>query len=245
MNIRILAVILAVGATQSMWAQRNERDFVRKGNRFYQDSLYIKAEENYLKAIDLESGSAEAQFNLANSYLQQQKGEESYKQYLEAAHVMELERDKLISDGASEREIRESKERTAMAYHNMGVLSQAAQDYAGAVGAYKEALRNNPADDETRYNLALAMHMLKQQQQQQQDQQDQQQEQQQEQQEQQEQQQQEQQQQQQQEQQQQEEMSQENAEQLLQAATEDEKDVQERVKQMMQVQSKQQLEKDW
>ena len=47
----------------------------------------------------------------------------------------------------------------------MGVLFQAGKDYAKAVEAYKMSLRNNPADDETRYNLALAQKMLKDQQQ--------------------------------------------------------------------------------
>ncbi len=32
---------------------------------------------------------------------------------------------------------------------------QACKDYAKAVEAYKQSLRNNPKDDETRYNLAL------------------------------------------------------------------------------------------
>ena len=50
-------------------------------------------------------------------------------------------------------------------YHNMGVLFQAGKDYAKAVEAYKMSLRNNPADHETRYNLALAQKMLKDQQQ--------------------------------------------------------------------------------
>ena len=40
-------------------------------------------------------------------------------------------------------------------------------DYAKAVDAYKMSLRNNPADHETRYNLALAQKMLKDQQNQQ------------------------------------------------------------------------------
>jgi len=36
------------------------------------------------------------------------------------------------------------------------------KNYAGAVEAYKNALRNNPKDDETRYNFALAKKMLEQ-----------------------------------------------------------------------------------
>ena len=60
--------------------------------------------------------------------------------------------------------------RLAHIYHNMGVLFQAGKDYAQAVEAYKMSLRNNPKDDKTRYNLALAQKMLKDQQQNQQNQ---------------------------------------------------------------------------
>lgn len=255
MKLRYL-LFIALVVPMSAGAQRDDRDYVRKGNKSFSDSLYVKAEENYLKALDKNSGSTEASYNLANAYLYQQKGQEAAEQYVKAATAMELERDRLLDSGkASAKEIKVAKDRTAQAYHNLGVVMQAAQDYAKAVAAYQQALRNNPTDDETRYNLALAMHQLKEQQNQQeqnQDQKDQNQQQEQEQQQnQQEQQQNQQQNQDQQEQNQQpqpqnkEDMSRENAEQLLQAAMQDEKDVQQRVQQMMQAQSKGKLEKDW
>ena len=249
MKVRFL-FITAMLLPLAVCAQRDDRGYVRKGNKLYSDSLFIKAEENYLKALDKNSGSVEASFNLGNTYLEQQKAKEAAEQYQKAATVMELERDKLISSSASEKELKNIKERTAQAYHNLGVVMQASQNYGPAIAAYQEALKNNPADNETRFNLAQAMRQLKEQQNQQQDQQQdqQQQNQQQEQQDQQQQDQQQQDQQQQDQQQQQDnkdDMSKENAEQLLQAAMQDEKDVQERVQQMMQVQSKGKLEKDW
>ncbi len=248
---RGIIIFLLVLVPVTMSAQRTDREYVRKGNRMYEDSLYLKAEENYLKALDKNSASINASYNLGNSYLYQQKGQEALDQYQKAVTVIELERDKLLnSPDATEKQIAEIKEKAAQAYHNIGTLMMASQNYAPAVAAFEQSLRNNPADHETRYNLALAMYLLKQQQQQNQDQnQDQNQEQQDQQQDQQQQQnqeqQQEQEQQQQQEQQDKEDMSRENAEQLLQAAMQDEKDVQERVQQMMQVQSKGELDKDW
>ena len=116
--------------------------------------------------------------------------------------------------------------------------------------AYKKSLRNNPKDDETRYNLALAQKLLKDQQQDQQnqDQQQQQQEQKEDKQDQnkdqQEQDQKDQQQNQQQQQQNKNEMSKENAQQLLNAVMQDEKNVQDKVKKQLQIQGKK-LEKDW
>lgn len=233
-------------------AQRSDRDYVRKGNKLYQDSLFVKAEENYLKALDKNSSSVNAAYNLGNTYIAQQKGQEALDEYRKAITVIELERDRILnSDKSSEKEKKEIKDKTAMAYHNVGTLLQASQQYAPAIAAYRKALLNNPTDHETRYNLALAMKQLQEQQQNQQEQQqDQEQQQNQQEQQQQEQQQDQQQQQEQQEQQQQqpdkeEEMSRENAEQLLEAAMQDEKDVQERVKQAIQVQPKGTFDKDW
>ena len=241
-------IILALIVPLVLSAQRTDREYVRKGNKLYSDSLYINAEENYLKAIDKNSGSINAEYNLGNTYFNQQKGKEALEQYQKAATSLELERQRLSgSDDATEKDMADIKAKAAMTYHNMGTVMQATQNYAQAVAAYQEALRNNPNDHETRYNLALAMHQLKQQQNQQdQQQQDQQQQEQQQDQNQQDQQQQENQEQQQDQQPQDEnDMSKENAEQLLQAAMQDEKDVQERVKQAIQVQPKGTFDKDW
>ena len=132
----------------------------------------------------------------------------------------------------------------------MGVIFHSQKDNAKAVEAYKESLRNNPKDDETRYNLALAQKQLQDQQQNQdqnqdQDKQDQQKEQD-------KQQDQQKDQQQNQDQQQQpsqpekkdNEMSKENAEQLLNSVMQDEKDVQDKVKKQQVLQGGR-LEKDW
>ena len=223
-----------------------ESDHIRRGNRFYADSLYEKAEVEYRKALELNPQSVDAIYNLGNALFYQipqsqekaqEKGQEAMQQYVTAA--------KLETD----------KKKLAQINHNLGTLLYMAQQYPQSIEAYKEALRNNPHDDETRYNLAKAMHMLKQQEQQQQnqnqdqqnqDQQEQQQnqEQQQEQQNQQNQQNQQQEAQQQQAQQSEEEISKENAEQMLNAVMQDEKDIQEKVKKMQQQRGKT-LDKDW
>ena len=249
---KILLFCLLTASVAGAYAQRSDRSFVRKGNRMFEDSLFIKAEENYLKALDMNPELNEAYYNLGNAYTAQQKPNEAVEQYRKMSNVLEGRKKELMDDpSSSKKDLDKCKSDLAKTYHNTGVVYHMCEQYDKAVEAYKQALRNNPQDDETRYNLILAQRMLKQQQQdQQQQQQDQQQqEQQQEQQEQQEQQQQDQQEQQQQEQQQQEQeqdMSQENAEQILEAAMQDEKEVQERVQeQLMKVQPKKPLEKDW
>ena len=216
----------------AVYGQKTERDYLRSGNKLYKDSTFVKAEVDYRKALELEPKSTDAMYNLGNALLMQQKAKEAMEQF-EAASRVEKDKAKL-----------------AQIYHNMGVIFHSQKDYAKAVEAYKESLRNNPKDDETRYNLALAQKQLQDQQQNQdqnqdQDKQDQQKEQD-------KQQDQQKDQQQNQDQQQQpsqpekkdNEMSKENAEQLLNSVMQDEKDVQDKVKKQQVLQGGR-LEKDW
>lgn len=215
-------------------AQKSYRDYLRSGNRLYKDSLFVKADVDYRKALELNPKSTDAMYNLGNSLMMQQKAKEAMKEFQDVAKV---EKD---------------KNKLSKIYHNMGVIFQSSKQYAQAVEAYKQSLKNNPKDDETRYNLALAQKMLKDQQQnkdknkdqdkdknkdqnkdkqnkdkqnkdqdkkQNQDQQKQQQ-------------------------QNKNQMSKENAEQLLNAVTQDEKNIQDKVKKQIQIQGRK-LDKDW
>ena len=231
----ILSLLLCVGAGQALAQEKTDRDYLRSGNKLYNDSLFIKAEVDYRKALELNPKSTDAMFNLANALLMQQKAKEAMEQY---ESVSKIEKD---------------KEKLAQIYHNMGVILQSSKQLPQCIEAYKESLRNNPKDEETRYNLALAQKLLKDQQQNQQNQQQNQDQQQQEEQkeekqdqnkDQQQQNQDQQQQNQQQEQQNKNEMSKENAQQLLNAVMQDEKNVQDKVKKQLQIRGKK-LEKDW
>lgn len=216
----------------AVYGQKTERDYLRSGNKLYKDSTFVNAEVDYRKALELEPKSTDAMYNLGNSLLMQQKAKEAMEQY-EAASRIEKDKNKL-----------------AQIYHNMGVILQSSKQLPQCIEAYKQALRNNPKDDETRYNLALAQKQLKDQQQQNQNQnkdqkQDQKQDDKQQNKDQQDQDKKDQQQNNQQQQQQnQNQMSKENAEQLLKAAMQDEKNVQDKVKKAVQVQGRK-LEKDW
>ena len=242
--MRYILLIISACVAVGSYAQRTDRDFVRRGNKLYADSLFVKAEVEYRRALDVNPQSMEAMYNLGNSLLAQQKAEEAMKQYQAAASLIPAGgRNIAVAD--------EDKMKLAQIYHNMGVLLQSSQQLDACIEAYKSALRNNPRDHETRYNLTLAMKQRQQQQQEQQQNQDQQKEEekqeqeQQEQQNQQEQEQQEQQEQQQQQPQEQQDMSKENAEQMLNAIMQDEKEIQEKVQKAMQEVQPRRFEKDW
>ena len=230
MHKKYLCLLVVAIFSATVFAQKAERDHIRKGNRYFKDSVYVDAEVNYRKALEVNPKSTIAMFNLGNTLLWQNKLQEAMDQYVSAARI---EKD---------------KGRKAQIFHNIGIIFHSQKEYAKAIEAYKESLRNNPKDDETRYNLALAQKMLKDQQQNQQNQNQQNQDQQQQKQEQQKQ---EQQQDQQKDQQQprdqnqkDNQMSKENAEQLLNSVMQDEKNVQDKVKKQQIIRGSK-LEKDW
>ena len=150
-KIYIISLLL-LGGISVHAQQKTDRDYLRSGNKLYNDSLFIKAEVDYRKALDINPKSTDAMFNLGNALLMQQKAKEAMEQY---ESVSKVEKDKA---------------KLAEIYHNMGVILQSAKQYPQCIEAYKESLRNNPKDDETRYNLALAQKLLKDQQQNQQNQ---------------------------------------------------------------------------
>ena len=209
---------------------QTDRDYIRRGNRLMRDSVYDKAQVEYQKAIEKDNTNPISHFNLGNALLYQNKAEDAMKEYETAAR---LEKDKT---------------RLAQIYHNMGVVLQSAKQFDKAVACYRNSLRNDPTNDETRYNYALSLFQLKKNQggQDNQDQQkddkgqDEKKEQ--------EQQQQKQEQDKKDEQQQQpqpEQMSRENAEQMLNAAMQDEKATQEKIQKAQQKRQQKQLQKQW
>lgn len=221
-----LMMLFSVGVV----AQKAERDYIRRGNRFFNDSVFVDAEINYRKALDVNPKSTISMYNLGNTLSQQKKTKEALEQYVSAA------------------KIEKDKSKLASIYHNMGVIFQSEKDYAKAVDAYKMSLRNNPKDDETRYNLALAQKQLKDQQQNQDQNQEQNKDEQQKQQDKKDQEQKQNDQQQPQQPPKSEkkdnEMSKENAEQLLNSVMQDEKDIQDKLKKQKVIQGGR-LEKDW
>ena len=229
--MRSLFTIVFLCSFALLFAQQEAPD-VRKGNRAYNSENYTEAEVNYHRALDKNEQSFETHFNLGDALFRQEKYPEALEQYVQAEKCLKAN-DKLRKE--------ELQNRLAATYHNIGNALYAQQQYDKAVNAYQQSLRNNPKDNDTRYNLVKAMQQLQQQQQQQQDQQQDKNQQQNDSTQQQEQQQQEQQNQQQQQQEQQ--MDQETAEQILQALEQDEQETQEKLQR--QQGKKRRVEKEW
>lgn len=163
--IYLLLTALATGA----WAQKSEvRKLLRGGNREYRKDHYDEATTRYRKALSSDSTSIAGQYNLGNSlYRKGQKGNsvEKAPSFDEAAkHYSAAIANPKISD----------KQRSR-AYHNRGNCrvqqgkadQEKAQELFGqAVQDYQEALKLDPKNEDTKYNLSLAKKLLRQQQQQ-------------------------------------------------------------------------------
>lgn len=120
-----------------------DRQFIRTGNRYYRLQNFAKAEAEYRKAVAVNGENAQALYNLGCALMMQQKDSIAVEQFQKAGS---LEKSPL---------------RKAKVYHNIGVVCQAHRIYGDAIKAYEESLRNNPSDDETRYNLALCKRLQK------------------------------------------------------------------------------------
>lgn len=127
-------------------------NLVFDGNAKLQENNFVQAEGDYRKAISKNGQNAVAPYNLGNALYEKESYAEAFGRYKQAG------------------EVSKDKAEKHKAFHNMGNVFMKQEQYDKAVEAYKESLRNDPTDEETRYNLALAKEKLKKQQQQNKDQ---------------------------------------------------------------------------
>ena len=222
-------IILSLFLSLIVFGQTDKKQ-IREGNKLYKNEKFRESEVSYQKALKKDPQSFKANFNLGDALYKQEKYEEAAKQFTD------------VSSKATD------KANSSMVYHNLGNSYLLQNKLDESINAYKNALRTNPKDMATKYNLAYAQLMKKKQEQQQnQDNKDKNQDQQQQQQQQQNQDQNKEKEkdQQQQPQQNEQQISKEDAEHMLQALQDDEKNTQEKVKKMQAQSGKKTIEKDW
>lgn len=103
---------------------------------------FPSAEASYRKAVSKNPESVKAKYNMANMYYGKERVSQAESRLKQAAKIAE------------------TKEEKHKIFHNLGNTFMEQKEYKEAIEAYKNALRNNPNDEETRYNLALAKKML-------------------------------------------------------------------------------------
>ena len=146
-----LTSLILLFFVSSLEAQK-ERKLIREGVREYEKEKYGNAEISFRKALDKNQNSYPADYNVGNSLYKQNKYKEASEKF----------------GDLSKKDV--NKEQLSDVYHNLGNSYLQGKQYDKSIEAYKNSLRLRPDDEDTRYNLAYALSMLKQQQQQQQNQ---------------------------------------------------------------------------
>lgn len=121
-----------------------EKTETRNGNKQFNKGNYADAEASYKKALDIKNNMPEATFNLGDAVYQQKRYQEAVKHF------------QLSAQTATDTKIK------AKAYHNLGNAHMEQAQWAEAAKAYKSALKLNPNDADTKYNLAYANEKLRQ-----------------------------------------------------------------------------------
>ena len=136
MNKIVYTIVLLISGV--LFSQEKDKNLF-EGNQSFEQKSYTKAEADYRVTESKKSPKkAVAGYNLGNSiYRQNQPGEAQIK-YIQAL------------------ESAKTKEEKHRIFHNLGNTFMLEKNYDLATKAYEDALRNNPLDEETRYNYALA-----------------------------------------------------------------------------------------
>ena len=115
--------------------------YVYEGNLYFNNS-FLEAEKNYRMALSEMPSNTKGAYNLGNAYYNAELYDEALARLLEAAR-------------------KGTKLEKHRAYHNIGNVLMQDKQCKKAVEAYKNALRNDPKDEESRYNLAIAQECAK------------------------------------------------------------------------------------
>lgn len=146
--MRLHIVLITALTTFASFSQEKESDqietnreadnLVYKGNELLMNENFVDAEMEYRKAISQAPNKAVGAYNLAHSYYKKGSFDEALFRSQEAAKNAK------------------TKDEKHRAFHNIGNILMQNKLCKDAVEAFKNALRNNPNDEETRYNFALA-----------------------------------------------------------------------------------------
>ncbi len=153
-NISLFIIILLSTVT-SVYAQNDKekqntlkqsQELLSEASFEMKNDNFPLAEAEYREAISLNPKEDLGKYNLGTAYYNKEMNATAMNRFKQAAAVADTKADK------------------HKAFHNLGNTFMNEKKYQEAVEAYKNALRNNPKDDETRYNLALAKELLEDQQ---------------------------------------------------------------------------------
>ena len=149
-TLAVLAALLVL--SPAVLSAQSDRSEVRAGNRDFKKGLYREAEIDYKRALIADSASVTAKYNLGNALYKAESYNEAELYFKDLGDTLK----NLSPSKASDY------------FHNSGNIALKQKKYQEAVESFKESLRLEPDNFETKSNLAYAQKMLKDQQQNQQ-----------------------------------------------------------------------------
>ncbi len=131
-----ILLYLLIFISCSIYSQEKDNN-LPKANEDFASNNFVEAEAGYRVSAS-NTKKAVASYNLGNAIYKQKSGGEAKSAFAKAATLSKKFPEK------------------HNAYHNLGNALMQEKKFDQAIEAYKNALRNNPEDEETRYNFALA-----------------------------------------------------------------------------------------
>lgn len=161
----LVAIFLVFGATEAEAQYLRERGLVRQGNSSFERRNYRTSLNRYNQALEHDSTSYEALYNRANAHHQVRRTnpqDSTLKAETTYGYYEQIAADTLLSDV-----------QRAEVLRNLGESLFSEEKYEAALNAFRESLRLNPDDKETKYDYVLTKRIVDQKRQQQQNQQNQ------------------------------------------------------------------------
>ena len=124
---------------------KESKEFLSEANYEMENDNFSLAEAAYREAIATNPEEDTGKYNLGTAYYDKEMNDIAMSRFKQAAAVADTKSDK------------------HKVFHNLGNTFMNEKLYKEAVESYKNALRNNPKDEETRYNYALAKELLEEQ----------------------------------------------------------------------------------
>lgn len=134
---RLIILLLCLNCVISVMAQAERAD-IRKGNKLFQKEKYSEAEVEYLRALGKAPTSYEANYNLGGAAFKQGRFPDAQEAF-----------GKSVKDSTN-------IENLPKALYNLGTSYLAERKLDESIEAFKGALKLNPNDTLAKYNLAYA-----------------------------------------------------------------------------------------
>lgn len=138
-----------------------EKNKLRDGNKQYKESKFAESEKKYRESLAVDSTYVKAEYNLASASYKQEKGDKllTAAKYYDS-YQASLEQDDTLSYATTNYNLgntyfKISQLDTVKQSEQYRFYLEKAKEY------YKQSLRLNPQDSCAKYNLALTMHLLK------------------------------------------------------------------------------------